>query len=450
MKAVFLFLAATSAALLADEKTLALAKVSSDQDLQEIAAAISAVVYPVQATVEGKAIRVQGSAGNIALAEWIAAELDQPQGRLERVAGNDDDIVRIFEFTDGNTMQEFQEAATLVRSLAEIRRLFTFNAGRRIIARGSKVKMEQAAWLLTRLPASASADTSALKEDSGSLLRVYTLSQFDSIDNFQEAATLIRSITETRSAFTYNPTRKLALRGSAAQMGAVDFLVKELSSATDTKALHRVKQGDLIRVFNYPTASSIMALQEMATVMRTVAGSARVFALNQQKKIVLRGGLEEIQLGEWMLLPTNAKGAFPLGLVREFQLSFATNIQELQEAATVARSLGEIERLIARNDSKTVVVRGSQAQIDLAAWVFQVLSTQPADGRSEHGYGATVAKVLFLKPDLPFADFQQKAVEARRESGTPRLFTYNKSRAVFFCGTAEQVAKAEAVLLRRP
>ena len=57
--------------------------------------------------------------------------------------------------------------------------------------------------------------------------------------------------------------------------------------------------------------------------------------------------------------------------------------------------------------------------------------------------------LFFLKPvDTPLNDFFAKVTNARRESKIPRVFTYNTLRAVIMRGTAEQVAKAESLLLR--
>ena len=64
----------------------------------------------------------------------------------------------------------------------------------------------------------------------------------------------------------------------------------ETGAASDTGAIHRARPGDWVRVFDYTKASGTTALQEMATAMRTVIGSPRIFALNAGKKIIRRGG----------------------------------------------------------------------------------------------------------------------------------------------------------------
>ena len=49
----------------------------------------------------------------------------------------EDNVVRVFYIQNATSVQEFQEIATAVRSLTEIRRVFTYNAQRAILMRGT-------------------------------------------------------------------------------------------------------------------------------------------------------------------------------------------------------------------------------------------------------------------------------------------------------------------------
>jgi general secretion pathway protein D len=49
----------------------------------------------------------------------------------------EDNVVRVFYVQNATSVQEFQEMATAVRSIAEIRRVFTYNAQRAIVLRGT-------------------------------------------------------------------------------------------------------------------------------------------------------------------------------------------------------------------------------------------------------------------------------------------------------------------------
>lgn len=443
MRPLLLLLVTASAASFAEEKTLTFQRLSTTQDLQEVATIVRAIVDIPQATLEGKSLKVLGTSQQVATAEWILRELDQPTGSVERSI-EDDDRIHILTYAAARDIQELQEAATLVRSMGEIRRLFTFNDPRKIVLRGTKAQIEQASWILQRLPATGPAAPAEMKLSSerDPILRIYSVPQFAEVRDFQWAATAIRSTAEIRYFFTYNPTKKLAARGTAEQMAMLDFMLSEFS--TTTSARYQVpKRNDYLKVFD---ASKFAGIDERATLMRSMMDIRRVFTYTPGKKIIARGSKEELDSCDW-LMQDGTNTEFPLGLIRKFHLPFTSNVQELQEAGTMLRSTAEIRRVFAENETKMVVVRGSQAEIDFAAWIFGQLANPPTSGQAETKVGTDIVKLLFLKPvDMPLSDFWKKVTDARRESKIPRVFTYNTLRAVVMRGSAEQIAKAESLL----
>ena len=429
------------AALLADERVLPLARTESFRDLQEITTIVRAIVEPVQVTLEAKNLRVQGSAEQIKVADWLVRELDEPTGKAEYTVA-DDDRIHIFKFSDAKDIRELQEAGTVLRSMAEIRRLFLFNSPQKVVVRGTKAQIEQAGWMLDHLSGS---DMAEMKLPPDQLLRLYPLPQFKSAKDLQEAILILRSTSEIRHALLYSATNRLVLRGSAQQMAMVDFMLKEFEMSSDSKTVHRSRGSrDSVRVFDQSGATD---LEQTATALRSLAAN-RVYALESRNKIVMRGMPEEVALGEWMLSQDASKQDFQLGVVRRFHLPFATSVQDFQEAATVVRSVGEIYRVVADNASKSVFVRGSQAEIDLADWLFRQLATPPAAAESrEYKYGADIVRIFFLKRDaMTVQQLQETATRVRRETRIPRMFTYNAYRAIIVRGTPEQAAQAATLL----
>ena len=442
MKAIPILFVAFS--LQAEERVLPITQFSSTQDIQEIATIVRAILEIREVSVDGNSLRVNVEGPQITAAEWLVSELDRPSGRSEHVL-SEDDRVRILDFKTADQPQQLQEAATTVRSISEIRRLFTFNAPRRIVVRGSKDQMEQAAWMLTQLGATVS-DPVEMKISNTQVLRMYTLPQYKPFQDLQEAATVLRSTASIRYAFTYNPNQKLALRGSPSDMAVVDFLLKEFDRAGDSGTTHRIQRGSgvSVRVLDASSASDGATLQNRATVIRSILNAPQVYGFSSRKKIAIRGYQDDIELAEWMIGSQASKPDFDLGAVREFRLPFANGSMEFQEAATVARSLGEIGRIVAQNETKSVFVRGHQAELDLASWVFGQLASK-ANGETK--YGADTVKVFFLDPaSVTVQQLQQTVARVRGETKIPRMFTYNASRAIFVRGTAEQVARAEVLL----
>ncbi len=75
--------------------------------------------------------------------------------------GGGDDIVRVFYIKHANTPQELQEIVTLVRSVADVRRLFTYNELRAFAARGTADQIALVAWLVEQLDQPVKSDSPA-------------------------------------------------------------------------------------------------------------------------------------------------------------------------------------------------------------------------------------------------------------------------------------------------
>ncbi|MGH9720246.1 MAG: hypothetical protein ACRD8O_08540 [Bryobacteraceae bacterium] len=69
----------------------------------------------------------------------------QSAGAAEhRLTGVGDDVVRVFYLTRAETPQRLQEIAVQLRSMTEVRRLFTYNAHRAVALRGTADQIARA------------------------------------------------------------------------------------------------------------------------------------------------------------------------------------------------------------------------------------------------------------------------------------------------------------------
>lgn len=222
------------------------------QDLQEIATLIRSMTDIREASIdnEGTALALRGTAGQVALAEWLFHELDKPTNREAfvqqsqdpgnreyRVPGSGDDVVRLFYVMHAETARDVQEVATLVRSMAQIRRLFTYNAPRALALRGTAGQIAMAEWLFHELDRPRNRDTPVQQNPgireyrvaggSDDVVRVFYVMHSQTPREFQEIATEVRSKTQVRRLFTYNAPGAVVLRGTAAQMALAESLIKE-------------------------------------------------------------------------------------------------------------------------------------------------------------------------------------------------------------------------------
>lgn len=209
------------------------------QDIQEIATVIRSMtdMRQISTATAPRSLAVRGTADQIALAEWLFSELDRPANRQAlmreyRPSTSGDDWVRVFFLAHTETPQDLQEVATLVRSIADIRRVFSYTAPRAVIARGTAGQMALAEWLLKELDNPGQSQNSAVHEyrmsdTDANLVRLFYLTRAETPQRLQEIATQVRSRTEIRRLFTVPRQKAVVLRGTPEQIALADGLIKE-------------------------------------------------------------------------------------------------------------------------------------------------------------------------------------------------------------------------------
>jgi hypothetical protein len=216
------------------------------QDIQEIATVVRGIANVSQASTDAaqRTLMVRGTTGQIALAAWLFSNLDQPTDTRQKPdastqeyhVADSDNVVRVFYLTHTATVRNLQEVATTVRSLGEIRRLFTFNALSAVAARGTPGQIALAGWLLNELDQSTNpqrAQGSAIPQfrltgNGDDVVRVFYLTHSGTVASFQKIATQVRTTSQIRRLFTYNEPRAVAVRGTDDQIAMADKLFKEL------------------------------------------------------------------------------------------------------------------------------------------------------------------------------------------------------------------------------
>jgi hypothetical protein len=299
--------------------------VETEQDLQEFATAIRTVADLPQVSVDtaGKSIALRGTPTQVAIAEYLFTELDRqtmPEfaSKVFRVPNNEDDVVRVFILQQTATINNFQEVATTIRTITEIRRVFTYNRPRALTVRGTADQIAAAEFLIRELDQPAGAKRMDSREyqmiDTGkhgeTEVRVFYLPYAADVQQLQEVATLVRTIGEIRRVFTYDAPKALILRGTGDQLALADWLVKEMGKpvTAETFASQTYQYPDVgprgepaVRVFYVHDAPTPQAVQELATRIRTMAQIRRVFTYNASKAIAVRGTAEQVAAAEQML-----------------------------------------------------------------------------------------------------------------------------------------------------
>ena len=157
------------------DRVLHFTHAETDRVLEETATDLHGITEIPRASVDltQRTLTLGGTAAQIALAEWLVKQWDNsaPVQQPENPAAHEyrlssDDIVRVFHVAHAPTPQVLQEIATNIRTIADIRRIFTYNAPTLITARGDASQIALAEWLVNQLdqPANPAARSSASHE----------------------------------------------------------------------------------------------------------------------------------------------------------------------------------------------------------------------------------------------------------------------------------------------
>lgn len=224
------------------------------QQFQEIATAVSATtdIRRLFTYYAPRAVAVRGTADQVAMAAWLFNEMDKPAlaptpaQRSQSLASQEyrlptgtENVVRVFYLPHLATIQEFQELVTLVRSLTDDRRVFTYWPPRAVATRGTADQIALTEWLYKQLDRPSDQPIpQATPEylfpgtgpDPDTVVRIFYLPQTQTVQSFQEIVTRVRRTTDIRRIFTFNRPRAVALRGSASQVALADRLFKEAAA----------------------------------------------------------------------------------------------------------------------------------------------------------------------------------------------------------------------------
>jgi type II secretory pathway component GspD/PulD (secretin) len=191
-----------------------------------------------------KTLSVQGTAEQVALVEWMLAELDRTPASLPgtvpamhpfRDERGVDQVVRVFSLAYAVSPLSLQELTNTVRSISDMQRVFPYNSLKLLVMRGTAEQMAMAEWLVQQLdvpPGSPPVDTGTrdihLTDTIVQTARVFYLTHNQSPQDLQIVVNRLRKATKVQRAYPYNAQWAIAVRGSSDQIAAIGRLVREL------------------------------------------------------------------------------------------------------------------------------------------------------------------------------------------------------------------------------
>lgn len=310
------------------------AHTSTEQAANEIATSIRVMgdIKEMSVDFAGKTLTVKGTADQLKLAEWMFVGMDRSVPLPDesaiheyRLPEGTDNVVRMFYLDRGQTVQEFQEFATLLRTIAEIRRVFAYSDAKILTLRGTADQMSMADFFTSQLAKTSPAPrphsvtpeyllpADPAPRPNENVTRILFVANAATVQDFQEEATLLRTIADVRRVFTYNTPRAIAVRGTSAQIALTQWLFNEIdqprtSASGNASASYDFQDAapagsaaGVVRVFYLPHMATVQDFQKIATTIRTTAQIPRVFTFNSPRAMALRGTVDQLQLAGRLL-----------------------------------------------------------------------------------------------------------------------------------------------------
>lgn len=199
-------------------------------------------------------------------------------------------------------------------------------------------------------------------------------------------------------------------------------------------------------------------VSELATVVRSITDLRQVMGDAAARQIAVTGPAEPVALAEWLVRkldqPLNASRTTrqfpqPGDSVRIYFLPVTITPQQMQEWATIVRSLGDIPRLMTDGTHRALVMRATAGQQALAEWLIAALQRSTTSRFLwQEGGREREARVLRVTSSRTPQDTQEIATALRSIGDLRRLMAASPPGLLALRGTAEQVAFAEWLIGR--
>lgn len=186
-----------------------------------------AFVQDVAGDAASSTVKLNGTGGAIAVAEWMAQALDQSPGSDNAVheyivPGPKDDVARVFYLTQAVTPLDVQELITVLRTVGHIKYVFQYTPAHAVAVRGTTAEIALAAWVIRELDQTPDVEKEGIHQFQWSDPQVPVVRTFylvhKSPRDIQETLTSVRGSGQILRVFSHTTRGAIILAGTPAQV----------------------------------------------------------------------------------------------------------------------------------------------------------------------------------------------------------------------------------------
>jgi hypothetical protein len=303
------------------KQTFKLIYAATDQDANEIFTSVRTIADIRNGMMDNpRQFIIEGTPDQLRMAEWIVRQLDIPPdaaGTNDTLHGiadtHGEDTARVFFLPPNLTPQQFNEVMTSVRTITDIRRVFGYSSRRAILARSSEEALDAADWLAAEMMRDSSTGELIFPKKPDTRLgadenhtRVFRYPRAATTQDFNEAMTAVRTLTDTRRVFGFAAKREIVMRGTSEQLAASDWVLGQLDHDLPMKApqvseafpapykIDADQPKETLRLFYFTGSDAKEVLIERAKAIRAQSGVRRIFYVDTPRVLGVGGTADQL------------------------------------------------------------------------------------------------------------------------------------------------------------
>lgn len=289
----------------------------TEQSMKEVVTTLRTVAALPQVSYDlaSATIHFSGTAEQMSFAEWALPQLDKEDGdgaSLEfRFANGDIGRIRFLESL--SKPQDVQELLTILRTVADVQKIFAVNLNRAMVFRGKDWEVAFDDWIVDQLdrPIPQKPDTTPLEFTiggpdtiQGHAARINHLATLTTPRQMQETLTLLRTVAYVQKVFSLGSRHAFVMRWDDATMALAEWLITHLDEPADQGSgplVYAAPAGDdIIRIFRVRNPT-LQWMQSAAASLRSELNVTRFFWITEPANIVVRGTSDQIAaVSAWM------------------------------------------------------------------------------------------------------------------------------------------------------
>lgn len=221
----------------------------------------------------------------------------------------------VLRFVNLQQPESFTEAATVIRSVGEIRDVRIDADSRSVTFSGTLWQIDLAQWLFPRLDREPTGQRSPVEkyEITGiedPVVRIFSPSRINSAISLQELGTATRSAVEIRRAFVLTAAKVVVMRGTPDEIAGAEWLFNQLDQPTDNRvasAIWRLPNtaDGVMRVFYLNPNLSPQEVIESVNRIRAQAKIRRMFSSLAYRALIVRGTDEQLATADRLIRERN-------------------------------------------------------------------------------------------------------------------------------------------------